>query len=718
MVEHGSVVNLLEGLEETIYGGEAEGLTVSMNAPLAVNASVKQVIQLGRGCRLCIVPEEGRTSTESMLEYISSNGIEALDCMPSQLMTLVEAGLGKVAGEPKIVLIGGGATEGWSWKEISEADEIRRYRVYGPTEYIGGATTFEVGDGREQVIGRPINNTRIYILDEKGRATPIGMVGDIYIGGAGAARGYLGEAGLTAENFVPDPFGGRRGERLYRTGDLGRYLANGKIVYEGRRDKQVNGRGYRRIGKTTGTRGEEEAPPLVKAPRDGQKTVRLPLSFAQQRLWFLVQIEPDSPVYNIPNGVRLKGGFDIKVLERVINEIVRRHEILRTRFEAEDGEPAQVIEEWRPRRLEVEDLSNLTWEEREEVARQAANEEANTGFDLSRGPLLRVRILKLEEEEHVLLFTMHHIVSDGWSMGLLMREVGILYGAYLRNEVSPLPELPIQYADYAVWQREWLQGAALNNQLTYWKRQLARTSRLELHTDKPRPSIQTYRGASESFTLPVTLTRGLRELSRREGATLFMTLLAGFKALLSRYSGSEEIVIGTDIDNRNRAETEGLIGFFVNQLVLRTDLSGDPSFRQLIGRVREVCLGAYAHQDLPFEKLVEELRPERSLSYTPLFQVSCTMNTVNEAEASSLPDIAVAPARSENQVANYDLTLLLTDRGEVIQGAMQYNTDLFEAATVKRMIGHLSVMLDAVVGDPEREISCLQLMTDASSGRF
>jgi hypothetical protein len=363
---------------------------------------------------------------------------------------------------------------------------------------------------------------------------------------------------------------------------------------------------------------------LAKEPEIPRRGVleSCPVSFAQQRLWFLDQFEPSSAVYNIPAAVRITGLLNVAALEQSLNEIVQRHETLRTTFSAVQGEPMQVINPTLALTLAVTDLQQLPEAKREAEVRRLAGQEARRPFDLSQGPLLRATLLRLGEKDHVLLLTMHHIVSDGWSMGVLFREVSVLYEAFATGEPSPLSELPIQYADFAVWQRQWLQGEVLEKQLDYWRKQLeAAPPLLELLTDRPRPTIQAYRGARQALILPPSLTEALKALSLREEVTLFMMLLAGFKTLLYRYTGQGDIIVGSPIANRNRVEIEGLIGFFVNTLVLRTDLSENPTFRQLLRRVREVCLEAYAHQDLPFEKLVEELQPERNLGYSPLFQV-------------------------------------------------------------------------------------------------
>ncbi|HEY0077693.1 MAG TPA: amino acid adenylation domain-containing protein, partial [Pyrinomonadaceae bacterium] len=649
---------------------------------------------------------------------------------------------------------------------------------YGPTENTI-FTTIERMRGEAKLestvpIGRPVSNTTVYILDEHLRPVPCGVVGELYTGGDGLARGYLKRPELTAERFIPNPFGEAGGERLYRTGDLARYLEDGRIEFLGRRDEQVKVRGFRielgeieaalkkheevreasvvaredapgerrlvayvvardasepdvkelreflrvrlpdymipsafvlldalpltpngkidkralpapeefdaategsflaprteveellsrlweevlsvervgvrddfftlgghsllatrlvsRIRESFGvelplrslfespTVGElaveveaslrsslgEQSPPIRRVSREG----KLPLSFAQQRLWFLHKLEPASPFYNMPVAVRLSGRLDMGALERTLNEIVRRHESLRTSLPTVDGQPIQLIAPPRPLRLPVVDISALPSQEREREAHRRAAEEARTPFDLSKGTLFRAWLLRLGDEEHVLLVTMHHVISDGWSMGVLIREVATLYRAYVEGEEeSPLAELPVQYADFAVWQRRWLAGEVFEAHLSYWKRQLGgELPVLNLPTDRPRPQVQSFRGASYTMRLPASLAEALRALCRREGATLYMLLLAAFKTLLHRYTNQTDILVGSPIANRNRIELEGLIGFFVNTLVLRTDVSDNPGFRHLLSRVREVTLEAYAHQDMPFEKVVE-----------------------------------------------------------------------------------------------------------------
>jgi len=363
----------------------------------------------------------------------------------------------------------------------------------------------------------------------------------------------------------------------------------------------------------------------------------------------------------------------------------------------------------------VIELQHLEESEREAAVRRLAEAEAGEPFDLSRGPLLRVKLLQLGAEEHVLLLTMHHIISDGWSMGVLIRELSALYEAYSRGEESPLAELPVQYADFAVWQREWLQGEVLERQLQYWREQLAAAAAvLELPTDRARAAVQSYRGAAETILLPVELSNRLKELSRGEGVTLFMTLLAAFDVLLYRYSGQEDFCVGSAVANRNRAETEGLIGFFVNTLVLRADLSGDPSFSELLGRVREVTLGAYAHQDVPFEQLVEELHPERRPSHQPLFSVCISFQNA-PISTLDLPGVTLSPLLLENTAAHFDLSLYMMDTTQGLSLSLEYRTDLYYPGTIAKMLEHFSILLNEVAASPEQRLIDLLLLTEEKS---
>jgi amino acid adenylation domain-containing protein len=456
--------------------------------------------------------------------------------------------------------------------------------------------------------------------------------------------------------------------------------------------------------EATGT-AAENLPPLTPVPRDGE----LPLSFAQQRLWFLDQLEPGSAVYNCPAAVRFTGALNIAALEQSFNEVARRHEVLRTSFSSRDGRPLPVITSSLHVPLPVIDLSSLAPERLRTEIQRLSVLEAKRAFDLSDGALLRTKLLRVSEVEHVVLLTMHHIISDGWSIGVLVREVAALYTAFAAGAPSELEPLPVQYADYAYWEREWLDGEVLEEQLAYWRRQLDGVTVLELPTDHVRPWFQSNEGAFQSFHLDPALSSALNELSRRLDATLFMTLLAAWQTLLYRYSGQQDIVVGSPIANRQRAETEALIGFFVNTLAMRTDLSGNPSFSDVVRRVRETALGAYAHQALPFEKLIEELQPERELSQTPLVQVVFALQNVPQADLSAL-DLKLSYVEGETGTAKFDLTLTLQETAEGLSGGLEYRRDLFEAATIKRLLGHFKNLLRAVVANPEDRIAELPLL--------
>ncbi|HWF88172.1 MAG TPA: amino acid adenylation domain-containing protein [Pyrinomonadaceae bacterium] len=438
----------------------------------------------------------------------------------------------------------------------------------------------------------------------------------------------------------------------------------------------------------------------------------LPLSYAQQRLWFLEQLGDTSSAYNIPLPVLISGPLDVKALTRALNEIIRRHEVLRASFGSLYGQTLQLIAPKVELSIPLTDLSAVPAEQRQQELRRLIQLDASRPFDLTTGPLMRASLLQLDVEEYAALLTMHHIVSDGWSTSVLLKELGILYEAFAEGRRSPLPELSIQYADYASWQRERLTGDVLQAQLGYWKQQLAHApAMIELPTDRPRPPIKSFRGSREGIVLPASLGEALRSLSQREGVTLFMTLLSAFYILLWRYSGQADIVVGTPIAGRNRAELEPLIGFFVNTLALRTEVRGAENFRELLGRVKETCLGAYAHEDLPFEKLVEELQPERSLDHTPLFQVMFMLQQGGGATI-ELKKLRLSPLEIEDDTEKFDLTLLADESEPLMQLVVGYNTDLFDAETIRRMLNHYRQVLQAVVTNPRERLSELRLLTE------
>ncbi|HEU0078030.1 MAG TPA: amino acid adenylation domain-containing protein, partial [Longimicrobiaceae bacterium] len=453
-----------------------------------------------------------------------------------------------------------------------------------------------------------------------------------------------------------------------------------------------------------------QAPPLVPVPRDGAP---LPLSFAQQRLWFIDRLGPGSAAYNMPSTLRVRGTLDLRALERALAAMVGRHETLRTRFPARHGEPVQQVEPARTAVLPLVDLAGLPEERRGPEMERLSGEEARRPFDLAAGPLLRTTVLRLGETEAAVLFTLHHIVGDGWSVGILVREVSALYGAFSRGEAADLPELPVQYADYAVWQRAWLSGETLEAQIGYWRERLAGApALLELPTDRPRPAVASDAGAWTGFRIGAETAAALRALSRREGTTLFMTLLAAWQLLLSRYSGQEDVVVGTPIAGRNRLETEGLIGFFVNTLALRGDLAGDPPFRGLLARVREAALGAYANQDLPFERLVEELAPGRDAGRHPVFQVFFALENA-PAHTLHLPGLTLEARDTRSGAIPFDLALSMAEEGEALAGELEYGTEIFDAPTVERLAAGFATLLEGIAAHPERRLSDLPLLTEA-----
>ncbi|MFZ0750089.1 MAG: amino acid adenylation domain-containing protein, partial [Pyrinomonadaceae bacterium] len=758
---------------------------------------------------------------------------------------------------------------------------------YGPTEGTTFTCCYPVRDAlklHDSVpIGRPIANTQVYLLDQELRPVPIGIPGELYLGGAGVARGYLHQSALTAERFIPHPFSEEGGQRLYRTGDRVRYTAEGVIEFLGRVDNQVKVRGHRvelgeveavlaqhsdvrectvivrddesgdkrlvayivrkpeqpptptedlrhylgdklpeymtpsrfvflealpltpngkvdrralpapeanrddlivtyfapqtpteemlaniwsdvlaveqvgvrdnffdlgghsllatrvvsrireaftieiplrelfeqptvwelalRVDEARRSGGLASEPPLVKVEHDG----RAPLSFAQQRLWFLHQLEPDNPTYNIPIVLRLTGSLDVDALQSSISDLLLRHETLRTAFPVQHDEPVQVIAPFSALTLPLIDLSALTPQQAHQEATALRDTESHQAFNLAEGPLLRVKLLRVLADEHVLLLTMHHIIADGWSMGILVKEVAALYEAHRTGVRAPLAELPIQYADYAVWQRDYLSGEVLERQLSYWTKQLAGAPAvLELPSDRPRPAVQSFRGAALSFACSLKLSHALRDLSRRQGVTIYMTLLTAFAVLLHRYTGETEIVIGTPIANRNRMEIEGLIGFFVNTLALRAELDGNPKFGELLGRVREVVLGAYAHQDVPFERVVEEIKPDRDLSRSPIFQVMFAWENAPDEEL-ELEGVRISYEGIRAETAKYDLGMTMWEqtRSGEIEGVLDYVTDMYDEKRMKSMSEHFVTLLENIVADPQDRLSTLTRLAES-----
>ena len=442
--------------------------------------------------------------------------------------------------------------------------------------------------------------------------------------------------------------------------------------------------------------------------RKGRRMKTYPLSFAQQRLWFIHRMDPGSAAYNSANAIRMIGEIDKNALERSLSEIIRRHEVLRTIFPERDGEPVQQVFPSEAVRIPLIDFRGL--DNPEESSRDVFESEYARPFDLSKGPLLRLLLFRLSDQDHVLILVVHHIASDGWSVGIFTRELAALYESFRQGKSSPLPELKVQYGDFATWQRNRLQGERLETELNYWRRSLEGVSALELPIDHPRTAVPTHRGAVSPFGARPEVLAKLKALSQQEGATVFMTLLAAFAVVLGRYCDQSDITIGTDTANRNRLETEGLIGFFVNQLVLRIKLNGNPTFRELLRQVRDTTLGAQAHQDLPFEKLVAELAPERDLSRSPLFQVKLVLQNMQQSSL-QLPALQLSSWSNPGRESRFDLALVVNESN--LQGGAEYAADLFEAATIEGLLGSLSNLLDSIAANPDRKLSELDMLSPA-----
>ncbi|MDB4970229.1 MAG: tycC2 [Myxococcales bacterium] len=823
---------------------------------------------LARGVRLRIFAKETVVDLERFVAELAAARVTRLVVVPSLLRALLDGVARLDRALPEL--------SHWvSSGEVLPDELVAAFRarlpgrvllnLYGSSE-VSADATHHVVDGQAS-IGRPIANTSAYVLTRGGQPSGIGIPGELYLAGAGLARGYLDRPRLTAERFLPDPFAAEPGARMYRTGDVARWSAAGELDYLGRCDAQVKIRGHRielgevesalaaldgveasvvvahdqelvayvvgpaaaaslraglaaslpeymlpsryvplaalpltpngkvdrqalpaprvelnrdyvapatpdeellagiwrdvlgveRVGihdnfftlgghsllatqvtsriraafeselplktlfeaptvaalavKVRAAAGRGRlAPPLVAQARPDA----LPLSFAQQRLWFLDQLEPGSAAYNIPAALRMHGPLDVEALRRAIETIVARHEVLRTTFVAEDGEPVQKIHPPAVWPLVLIDVGGSDAGAREAQLLACAQKEAARPFDLATGPLMRTTLLRLGDEEHVLLVTIHHVVADGWSFGVLVQETVALYASYIQGEPATLPELPLQYADYALWQRGWLAGEALDGQLAYWRERLAGVPALELPSDRPRPAVASRRGAAHSFVLPATVAAPLKQVAHAHGATLYMTMLAAFETLLQRYTGQTDFAVGTPIANRTERETEELIGFFVNTLVLRADLSADPSFVELLGRVRQEALGAYAHQSVPFERLVEELVTERDLGRSPLFQVMFVLQNAPLGEL-ALSGLTLEPLALDAAMAKFDLTLTVEERGDEVLGSFEYASDLFDAATIARMARHFANLIGAVVAKPEQRLSELALLSDAEA---
>ncbi|HEX6749437.1 MAG TPA: amino acid adenylation domain-containing protein [Longimicrobium sp.] len=902
-----AVVRLVRGAGFADLGPEQVFLQL---APMAFDASTLELwAPLLNGGRLAIAPPEA-PSLREIAELVRRHGVTTLWLTAGLFHRMADEELDAL-GSLRQLLAGGDVLSVPHVRKVLQAHpRLRLINGYGPTENTTFTCCHTVGPGDAErasiPIGRPIAGTRAWVLDGAMRPCPAGVPGELYAGGEGVARGYLGRPAATAERFVPDPFSAEPGMRLYRTGDWARWTdvrecesakvreceggtdareatfapshsRTSALEFLGRIDQQVKVRGFRiepgeveaalkahpGVGDAVVTAradgggerrlvayvvargggapsaaelraalaarlpdpmipsafvaldalpltangkvdrralpapevgGDEDAyvPPrtpaeqvlaeiwagvlgagrvglnddffalgghsllatqvvsrvreafgvelplraLFEAPRlgafaekvdaavlgqagaDAPVTARggndLPLSFAQERLWFIDRLEPGSTAYNVAMPVRLGGALNVAALERALGELIRRHAALRTRFAVVDGAPVQRIEPAGPFRLEVDDISALAADEREaEIGRRAAAER-QTPFDLEAGPLFRARLVRAGEGDHLLQMAFHHAITDGWSTGIFLRELTTLYAAIARGEPSPLAEPPVRYADFAAWQREWLRGERLEAQVAWWRRHLAGAPAvITLPTDRPRPPAQSHRGARIDFSIPAPLAEGLRAVALEQRATPFMALLASFTLLLSRWSGQDDVVVGTPVAGRTRREVEGVIGLFVNTLPIRTELAGDPTFRALLARVREATLGAYAHQDLPFERLVEELAPERSLSHAPVFQVMLTLQNLPEGPGEGFAELDARGVDGGQGTAKADLSLMLGEMPDGgIAGSLEYATDLFDEATAHRLADHLRTLIGAANAAPDAPVSTLSLLGD------
>jgi len=876
-VPHAALANLLASMRR-ILGIAADDALLAVTTLSFDIAALELFLPLIVGGRVELVERDVAADGPRLIERLDDPAITFLQATPATWRLLLEAGW---RGKPSLTMLCGGEAMPRALADRLLERGAALWNVYGPTETTvwSSAWRVEPGDGPIS-IGRPVAKTQLHVLDKRLRATPVGATGELYVGGAGLARGYRDRPGLTAARFIPDPFARQPGARLYRTGDLARWRPDGTLECLGRADHQVKVRGFRvepveieaalaahpavreaavtarpdatgerslaayivprgegagpptaadlrrwlqgrlpeymvpsafvvldtmpmtpsgkvdrralpdpararlaegadfipprgpieealaeawaellgadRIGahdnffergghslmamqllgrirrlfeveaplkdfieeptlsnlaqlveRALAASDGTPAPPIARADRSGP----LPASFAQQRLWFLDRLQPGSPAYNMPTAVRLDGRLDIEALRRALAEVVRRHEILRTTFADDGGVPRQVIADSLELPLPVEDLSGLPEDQRLAQALERVREEAARPFDLSRGPLVRAALILLSDTDHIVQVTMHHIVSDGWSLGVLIHEVSAHYDALRSGEPSHLPELEIQYADFAAWQREWLQGEVLRQRLDYWTRQLEGLSPLDLPNDRPQSGAVTGRGGIRSATVPKATLDAVRSLGRKEGATLYMALLAAFQVLLHRYSGQDDFAVGSDVGGRTRLESEGLIGLFVNTLVLRADLKGDPGFRELLRRTRRTAIDAYAHQEVPFERLVTALQPDRDSGRSPVFQVMFSLQSAPMPALWS-PEITLTPLEAPSGAAKFDLTLFVAEGPDGLHLTMEYSSDLFDPATVDRMLAHYRILLESIVAQPDQPVGRLPMLTE------
>ncbi|CAH4016929.1 non-ribosomal peptide synthetase [Serratia marcescens] len=873
MNEHRGVVNRLVWMQEA-YGLTAAD-TVLQKTPFGFDVSVWEFFwPLMVGARLVMAKPEGHKDPDYLSRAIEQYGVTTLHFVPSMLQSFLADGQAATrCGQVVRVMCSGEALPAALVAEFyRRLPQAELHNLYGPTEAAVDVTAWHCSREADRVsvpIGRPIANTRIYLLDDHGQPVPLGAVGELYIGGVQVARGYLNRPELTAERFLADPFA--PGGRMYRTGDVARYLANGDIEYLGRNDQQVKIRGFRiecgeieavlathpavreavvdaravgddkrlvawvvpaadvaeetlagalrqhvsaalpdymvpsawvvvaalplspngkldrralpepqgaqsqaayeapqgehetllagiwrellnveQVGRHDNffelgghsllavrltnrlqqvewqlplqtlfanptllalaqqlRRTDEALPPIEAMPRGAA----LPLSFAQQRLWFLTQLEGLSETYHIPLALNLRGELDLPAWRQSLDALYVRHEALRSRFVTVEGQPQAHILPADALPLTVHDLRGQ--QDAQSQARQLAQRLTEAPFDLTQGPLVRAALIRLADEEHLFLLICHHIISDGWSTGILLRELGALYGAFRRSDADPLPPLTLQYPDYAAWQRRYLTPERLAAQAQYWRETLSDApALLTLPTDRPRPTVQSFNGGEVPIAIDAELTQALRQFSRQHGGTLFMTVLAAWSLVLARMAGQQELVIGTPEANRGRLETESLVGFFVSTLALRIDLRDDPDLPTLIARIRHTVLAAQENRDLPFEQVVELVNPPRHLGYTPLFQVMLAWQDGSVRDI-SLPGLQAESAELGYQIAKYDLTLDLAERDEQISGTLNFATALFDRATAERYGVYLVQVLRAMATNATQPASHLDLLPAA-----
>ncbi|HYO58089.1 non-ribosomal peptide synthetase [Archangium sp.] len=651
------------------------------------------------------VLHESGAEAEALLALVREAGVTYLHCTQAMARALASLpGVAEALRPVRRLFVEGVAPElAASLARAAGVEVVRREGALGPGMWLPVRARRE--DSEAQVFPSPPAHVRLHVLDSRGRPVPVGVAGELAVGGGVVPRGFWLAPEATRNRLVPHPF--EAGARLLTSGLRARLRADGSVellpaeVPKARRPAPTPVWAPR----PEVARRSEGPPAIARVPRDRP----LPLSFSQQRLWYLDQLEPGNVAYNNPSALRLRGRLDAAALERALNEVVRRHEALRTTFALEDSGPVQRIAESLSVPLQVTRLE-ATGDRDAELARWA-REEAQRPFDLAAGPLIRAALLRVHDTEHVLLVTPHHIVSDGWSAGVMLKELAVLYAAFVSGAGSPLPELPVQYADYAAWQRQWLRGPTLETELSWWKQTLADVPVLRLSTDRPRPAVQSYRGAQHRFTVPRSVADALGALAKREGATPFMVLMAAWQVLLSRYSGQEDFAVGTAVAGRSRPELEPLVGCFINSLPLRANLSGDPSFVELLGRVRRTALDAFAHQEAPFEKLVDALHVSRDLGHTPIFQTLLVLHNTPMPTV-QLAGLTLSGMDLHAGAAKLDLALELRETADGLWAGLEYNTDLFDAETIARLGDHFLRLLEGIAAAPEHRLSSLALLAE------